>query len=116
LYSNQGATLCLIARRMTLLQDVAADFLARYGLPDIVIANAGVSFGTLTKHVEDADASLEMLAINVIGTMRTFQPFIGPMRKAGTGALVGIASVAGYRGLPGAGRLLSVQSGRDPLP
>jgi len=126
-YSNQGATLGLIARRMPLLQDlatqlpgqhslyahdvrdgaalqdVAADFLTRYGLPDIVIANAGVSFGTLTEYPEDADASLEMLAINVIGMMRTFQPFIAPMRKARAGKLVGIASVAGYRGVPGAG-------------
>lgn len=32
----------------------------------------------------------------------TFQPFIAPMRAARRGKLVGIASVAGIRGLPGA--------------
>jgi short-subunit dehydrogenase len=37
----------------------------------------------------------------VIGVANTFQPFIAPMRAAGAGVLVGIASVAGYRGLPG---------------
>jgi short-subunit dehydrogenase len=34
--------------------------------------------------------------------VQTFQPFIAAMRDARRGALVGIASVAGYRGLPGA--------------
>ena len=33
----------------------------------------------------------------------TFQPFIAPMRQARSGTLAGIASVAGYRGLPGSG-------------
>jgi hypothetical protein len=32
----------------------------------------------------------------------TFQPFIAPMRERRCGSLVGIASVAGFRGLPGA--------------
>ena len=40
--------------------------------------------------------------INVIGMVNTFQPFVAPMRKRGSGSLAGIASVAGYRGLPGA--------------
>jgi len=41
--------------------------------------------------------------INVLGLVHTFQPFITTMRQAGQGQLVGIASVAGVRGLPGAG-------------
>jgi short-subunit dehydrogenase len=44
-----------------------------------------------------------VIDVNVLGIVRTFQPFIEPMRTAGGGKLVGIASVAGYRGLPGAG-------------
>ena len=35
--------------------------------------------------------------------VNTFQPFINAMKKEGKGRLVGIASVAGIRGLPGAG-------------
>lgn len=84
------------------LQSAAADFIARYGCPDIVIANAGVSVGTSTEHAADITAFDEVFAINVLGMVRTFQPFVAAMRAAGQGSLVGIASVAGYRGLPGA--------------
>ncbi len=41
--------------------------------------------------------------VNVLGMVQTFQPFVAKMREAGHGTLVGIASVAGFRGLPGAG-------------
>ncbi len=81
----------------------AEDFIARVGVPDVVIANAGVSVGTLTEYVEDIDAFEQVMAINVLGMVKTFQPFIAAMRKNRHGILVGIASVAGFRGLPGAG-------------
>lgn len=81
----------------------AAQFVAAGGLPDIVIASAGVSVGTLTEHAEDADAFARVMHTNVLGMVHTFQPFVAPMRAAGAGTLVGIASVAGVRGLPGAG-------------
>ncbi len=84
------------------LQAIAADFLARHGCPDIVIANAGISTGTLTEFPEDVAAFQQVLDINVLGMVSTFQPFVAAMRDARQGALVGIASVAGYRGLPGA--------------
>jgi len=81
----------------------AADFIQRFGVPDIVIANAGVSKGTLTEHAEDIDVFQEIFDINVIGMVNTFHPFVVPMRAAGNGTLVGIASVAGFRGIPGGG-------------
>jgi short-subunit dehydrogenase len=84
------------------MQAAANAFLARHGCPDIVIANAGVSTGTLTEFPEDLAAFKDVLDINVLGMVNTFQPFIASMRTAGRGTLVGIASVAGYRGLPGA--------------
>jgi short-subunit dehydrogenase len=43
------------------------------------------------------------LAVNVVGMVNTFHPFVAPMRAAGRGTLAGIASVAGIRGLPGSG-------------
>ncbi|HEY0268606.1 MAG TPA: SDR family oxidoreductase, partial [Methyloradius sp.] len=73
------------------------------GTPDIVVANAGVSRGTLTEHQQDIAAFKAVFEINVLGMVHTFQPFIAAMRNAGKGQLVGIASVAGIRGLPGAG-------------
>lgn len=88
------------------LQLAAEDFIGRHGAPDIVIANAGVSAGTLTEHAEDLAVIQRIFAINVYGMAATFSPFIAAMRAAaGSGRpsrLVGIASVAGIRGLPGA--------------
>jgi short-subunit dehydrogenase len=83
------------------LADAARHFMSRHGCPDAVIANAGVSSGTLTEISADTVAFRDVMNINVIGMVNTFQPFVGPMRETGSGALVGVASVAGYRGLPG---------------
>ena len=69
----------------------------------MVIANAGVSRGTSTDHPEDLPAFRSVLETNVLGVINTFQPFIGAMRAARRGALVGIASIAGFRGIPGSG-------------
>ncbi len=125
-YLERGAVVAAIARRGELLQALSAefpgrvyhyaldvcdaaalhgavsDFVAHAGVPDIVIANAGVSVGTLTEYAEDIDAFRQVMEINVLGMVKTFQPFIASMRNAGHGTLVGIASVAGFRGLPGA--------------
>ena len=52
---------------------------------------------------DDHPVFQEILDINVVGLFNTFQPFLPGMRKAASGTLVGMASVAGFRGLPGAG-------------
>jgi hypothetical protein len=97
------ATYPLDVRDALALHKAAADFIARFGAPDVVIANAGVSAGTLTEHEEDLAAFRQILDTNVFGMAATFAPFIQAMRAAGgEKRLVGIASVAGIRGLPGA--------------
>lgn len=93
----------LDVRDTSALQQAARDFIARAGVPDIVIANAGVSRGTLTDYAEDIDAFQQVMDINVMGAVKTFQPFLSSMREAGNGTLVGVASVAGFRGLSGSG-------------
>ncbi len=75
--------------------------IARQGLPDVVIANAGISIGIDSAQREDIDAMAQVFATNNIGLAASFQPFIQGMRARGSGHLVGIASVAGIRGLPG---------------
>ncbi len=80
-----------------------ADFIAQAGAPDIVIASAGVSVGTLTEEADDLPAFRRVFDINVMGMVQTFQPFVAGMCAVRRGRLVGIASVAGIRGLPGAG-------------
>jgi NAD(P)-dependent dehydrogenase (short-subunit alcohol dehydrogenase family) len=100
-----GKVLCytLDVRDASAILQAAADFMTRVGVPDIVIANAGVSRGTLTEYVEDEEVFQNVMDINVLGMVKTFQPFLAAMRAAKQGTLVGIASVAGFRGLPGSG-------------
>ena len=127
-YADVGANLGLFARSMDNAPGVAAglppsrcaryggdvrdaaalerapgDFVARFGAPDVVIASAGVSMGTSTEHAEDNAAFRAVLDTNVLGLLHTFQPFLAAMQQARKGKLVGIASVAGFRGLPGSG-------------
>jgi short-subunit dehydrogenase len=85
------------------LAAAGADFLARFGAPDVVIANAGINGPTLTG-VRGDDAGFErILRTNVVGMFDTFAPFVEAMRVRGTGRLVGVASVAGVRGFPSLG-------------
>ena len=77
--------------------------LVRQGLPDVVIANAGISVGMDTSVRDDIDVMARTFATNNIGMAATFQPFVGGMTERGSGTLVGIGSVAGIRGLPGHG-------------
>ena len=79
------------------------DCLQRQGVPDVVIANAGISVGVDTALREDLDAMARVFATNTVGAAATFQPFINAMVQRGSGRLVGVASVAGIRGLPGHG-------------
>jgi NAD(P)-dependent dehydrogenase (short-subunit alcohol dehydrogenase family) len=129
-YAAQGAVLGLLARRRDVLEQLAAglpnaashriypadvtshaalaaaaaDFIASYGGADIVIACAGVSHGTLTEHMEDLPVFDTVFATNVGATVATFASFIETMKDApGPRRLVGIGSVAGIRGLRGAG-------------
>jgi short-subunit dehydrogenase len=130
-YASQGVQLGLVARRADLLNELAkscvqmaapaprlygcdvrdaaalkaaaADFCQAFGAPDIVIANAGVSKGTLTTESDDLGVFQEVFDINVMGMVNTFHVFLQAMTARKTGILVGIASVAGFRGIPGGG-------------
>lgn len=79
------------------------DCIARQGVPDVVIANAGISVGMDTAVLSDIDVMARTFATNNIGMAATFQPFVDAMVQRGSGTLVGLASVAGIRGLPGHG-------------
>src|SRR6185436_15426600 len=89
-------------REAAAMREAGTAFIASHGLPDLVIANAGVSFGNITTSEKDVEVFREILDINVLGMVNTFHPFAAAMRSRGTGTLTGIASVAGFRGLPGA--------------
>lgn len=101
--AQQCATYAGDVRDPAALDRAARDFIARFGAPAIVVANAGVSLGALTDHPEDLPVFRTVIDTNVIGMVNTFAPFIAAMRAAGGGTLAGIASVAGFRGLAGSG-------------
>ncbi|MGQ0546429.1 MAG: SDR family oxidoreductase [Betaproteobacteria bacterium] len=121
-YAAADSTLGLIARRPVRLalpgtiaayqvdvtdasgmKALADDFVRRFGAPDLVIANAGVSVGTRGDDVGDVAKLRRVLDVNVAGLAATLAAFAPAMREARRGTLAGIASVAGFRGLPGAG-------------
>ena len=77
--------------------------MAEQGLPDVVIANAGISIGMDTAARPDLDVMRDTFAVNNTGLAATFHPFLAAMRARRAGSLVGIASVAAIRGLPGHG-------------
>jgi short-subunit dehydrogenase len=81
--------------------------IAQQGLPDAVIANAGISVGIDTAVRSDLEVMARTYATNNIGLAATFHPFVEAMARRGSGALVGIGSVAGIRGLPGHGAYCS---------
>ena len=97
----------LDVRDSAAMKNAAQAFMQQFGDPNIVIASAGVSCGTLTEFAEDIPAFQAVMDINVMGMVHTFQPFIAGMKQLARAKqaahLVGIASVAGVRGLPGAG-------------
>ncbi len=92
---------------------VAAEWMARAGLPDLVIANAGVAGGFDTGTAADLAVMRRMLEINLLGPATTFQPFVQALRGQTDGrcALVGVASIAGWRGMPGNGAYCASKGG-----
>ena len=129
-YYRDGARLALVARRtaevarwaaeqqldparfkvygadvsdLDAMAQTGRDCIAAQGLPDVVIANAGVSIGMDTTQFADLDVMRRVFATNNVGLAATFHPFVAAMNARGSGTLVGVASVAAIRGLPGHG-------------
>lgn len=85
------------------LADAGRDFIARFGAPDVVMANAGVNGPTFTGVAGDGPDFERIMRTNVVGMFDTFAPFVDAMRARGSGSLAGVASVAGVRGFPSLG-------------
>jgi short-subunit dehydrogenase len=126
-FSDEDVVLGLISRRIEQLDNLANDlatdvyvyaadvgdslamksaaeaFIQSVGVPDLVIANAGVSSGTLTSEAKDQVVFEQIMRTNVLGMVHTYQPFVEAMKIRGSGTLVGISSIAGFRGIPGSG-------------
>ncbi|MDP1647198.1 MAG: SDR family oxidoreductase [Rubrivivax sp.] len=104
----------IYAADVAVIDDIVAAGAAcieRQGLPDVVIANAGISVGMATGVRGDLDVMRDTFATNNTGLAATFHPFLRHMRLRGSGTLVGIASMAAIRGLPGHGAYCASKAG-----
>ena len=98
---ERAAVYAADARDMAATTAAGRACIAAQGLPDVVIASAGISVGVDLSVEADLDVLRAVIETNDLGMAATFQPFIAPMCARRSGRLVGIASVAGIRGLPG---------------
>ena len=73
------------------------------GVPDVVLACAGMSIGVDTGQRTDLDVMARTFTTNNLGTAATFHPFLAAMKTRGNGTLVGMGSVNAVRGFAGHG-------------
>lgn len=81
------------------MEALARHVLERLGVPDVVIANAGIGLDARFEETSDA-AMREVLEVNTIGALRTVRPLVGPMVARGSGRILFVSSVVGKRGIP----------------
>lgn len=125
--AKRGATLGLLARRESELNDLAkrceeaggiarvfpcdvtdasavqkaADALrSEFGHIDILIANAGIGGNNSETRALEPDAVRKVIDINLLGAANSVYAVLPDMLKRGSGQLVAISSLAGFRGLP----------------
>ncbi len=126
-FAGPGVRLLLMARSEAALRQVAADCAARGataeavvldvrdaaamqaalaafevgGPVDLVVANAGTSFGTMPDgRPEAASQAVQQVTVNLVGAMNLVGPVLPGMLARGRGAVALVASVAAFRGLP----------------
>lgn len=129
LLARQGATVAASARRVEELEllvreaadlpgkifaypvdvtnadEVASVFgriTADVGVPDAALLNAGIGEQTSAKKI-DPTSFARIMEVNYMGTVNCLSPLVGAMLTAGHGTIGIVASLAGYRGLPGGG-------------
>ena len=119
-FAAEGARVVAVARSREKLQAIASDrivpfvadvadgpsmenlskrVLQELGVPDVVIANAGIGLDARFEDTSDA-AMREVLEVNTLGVLRTVRPFLRPMIERGSGRILLVSSVVGKRGIP----------------
>lgn len=124
--AGYGARIALVARRRERLEEVAgavsraggeplivecdvadpasvADAAqvveASFGPPTVAVLNAGIG-GRIDIDRFDAELARRMIAINVNGVINWLEHVLPPMIERRSGIVVGVSSIAAYRGLP----------------
>lgn len=125
--ARRGAVLGLVARRREMLQDLAercekvggvarvfaadvtdplaiaesaTSFRNEFGQVDVLIANAGIGGNDEQTRSYDPEAVKKVVDINLLGAVNAVHAVVPDMIERGSGQLVAISSLAGFRGLP----------------
>ena len=136
-FAAAGDTVVLMARRVEALNEVAARVTELGGRPlvipvdvtrkadvlhafqkvyrdlssvDRLIINAGIGDPTRA-HNFSADQFQRVIDVNLQGPANCLEAVLPEMIKRGAGQIVGIGSLAGYRGLPGSGAYCASKAG-----
>jgi NADP-dependent 3-hydroxy acid dehydrogenase YdfG len=136
--AKRGATLGLLARRAELLTDLAGkceaaggkarvlacdvtdatavqaaadNLFEEFGRIDILIANAGISGADLETRRYSPVAVKKVIDINLLGAVNAVHAVIPQMLERGSGQLIAISSLAGFRGLPGSAAYSASKAG-----
>ncbi len=96
-----GDALVLTAdiRRREEVREAVARGLSEFGHIDILVNSAGILEPSLVETMEP-ESLQRMLEVNVHGTLHAIQAVLPSMRRAGSGNIVNIGSLAGRRGMP----------------
>jgi len=136
LLASYGARLGLSARRLKLLEELQAEcaklggeamifpadvtsesemikikdkMLDKWEFVDIVVGNAGVG-GLNPADSFSLDINRKTVEINLLGLANTLIPFVPGMMERQQGYLVGVSSLAAFRGLPNAASYSSTKA------
>jgi short-subunit dehydrogenase len=74
----------------------------QFGPIDIAVANAGIGTPMPMRRF-DAEKTNQVMRVNWEGMVNLFAACVPQMVERGSGHLVGVSSIAGFRGLPGSG-------------
>ena len=125
--AKKGATVGLVARRKELLADLAArcetaggkarifpcdvtdadsltaavnEFRNEFGFIDVMIANAGIGGNDEATRSYQPAAVRKLFEVNLMGAVNAIHAVLPHMIERGSGHIVGVSSLAGFRGLP----------------
>ena len=77
------------------------EILAEYGRLDVLVNNAGVMGPSLPIEETSLSCWTDVVAVNQTGCFLGIRAVIAPMRRAASGSIINISSIAGMGGAPG---------------